>query len=83
MVNRSQSGSWEFRCMGAGLQFNIGHDWGPQPFSDMTESEVNPVYHIVAEKSKQKIANDRKRKSTPEAEGEKVSILKRTTLSVF
>ena len=33
----------------------------------MTESEVNPVYQIVAEKSEQKIANDRKRKSTPEA----------------
>ena len=49
----------------------------------MTESEVNPVYQIVAEKSKQKIANDRKHKSTPEAEGEKVSILKRTTLSVY
>ena len=27
----------------------------------------NPVYQIVAEKSKQKMANDRKRKSTPEA----------------
>ena len=67
VVNRSQSGSWEFRCMGAGLQLNLGHDWGPQAFSDMTESEVNPVYQNVAEKSKQKIANDRKRKSTPEA----------------
>ena len=67
VVNRSQSGSWEFRCMGAGLQLNLGHDWGPQAFSDMTESEVNPVYQNVAEQSKQKIANDRKRKSTPEA----------------
>ncbi len=24
VINRSQSGSWEFRCMGAGLQQNMG-----------------------------------------------------------
>ncbi len=26
----SQSGSWGYRCMGAGLRLNLGHAWGPQ-----------------------------------------------------
>ena len=30
VINRSQSGSWEHRCMGAGLQQNMGKDWGPR-----------------------------------------------------
>ncbi len=29
VINRCQSGSWEHRCMGAGLQQNIGREWGP------------------------------------------------------
>ena len=27
VVNRSQSGSWEHHCMGAGLQHNMGKEW--------------------------------------------------------
>ncbi len=27
VINRSQSGSWEHRCMGAGLQHNMGKEW--------------------------------------------------------
>ena len=30
VINRSQSGSWENRCMGAGMQHNMGKQWGPQ-----------------------------------------------------
>ena len=30
VVNRSQSGSWEFRCMGDGLRESLGPAWGPQ-----------------------------------------------------
>ena len=29
VIKRSQSGSWQHRCMGAGLQQNIRRDWGP------------------------------------------------------
>ena len=29
VINRSQSGSWGNRCMGAGLQHNMGKQWGP------------------------------------------------------
>ncbi len=38
-INRSQSGSWEFRCMGAGLQQNLGHQWGPLLLNKMTGSQ--------------------------------------------
>ncbi len=67
VINRSQAGSWEFRSMGAGLQQNLGHAWGPQAFSDMTESAVNPVYQGVAEKAAKKVAQDKERKATVEA----------------
>ena len=30
VINRSQSGSWQHRCAGAGLQHNLGKTWGPQ-----------------------------------------------------
>ena len=38
VFNRSQSGSWEHRCMGAGLQHNVGKEWGPSLWKDMTKS---------------------------------------------
>ena len=37
--------------MGAGLQLNLGHEWGPQAFSDMTESGINPVYYSIPKKN--------------------------------
>ena len=64
--NRSQRGSWEFRCMGAGLQHNMGHTWGPQVFGEMTSSS-NPVYQRVAEATEKRVAKDRKRKATEKA----------------
>ncbi len=30
VINRSQSGSWEHRSMGAGLCQNLGAEWGPR-----------------------------------------------------
>ena len=44
VVNRSQSGSWEHRCMGAGLQQNLGKEWGPQVWRTMTQSSPNKVF---------------------------------------
>lgn len=67
VINRSQSGSWEFRCMGAGLQQNLGHDWGPEAFSEMTASAVNPVYQNAATTLAKKTADDKKRKATEKA----------------
>ena len=66
-VNRSQSGSWEFRCMGAGLQHNIGQQWGSQLFSVMTNNNVNAVYENAAEALAKKRRHDHKRRSTEES----------------
>ena len=63
VINRSQSGSWEHRCMGAGLQQNMGKEWGPK----MTESSPNPVFVDAAQHSAKKAEKDQKRKATDEA----------------
>ena len=44
VVNRSQSGSWEHRCMGAGLQQNMVKEWGPELWRQMTNSSPNKVF---------------------------------------
>ena len=45
--------------MGAGLQLNSGHKWGPKAFNDMTESPINPVYEIVAQQAEKKIKSEK------------------------
>ena len=67
VINRSQSGSWEHRCMGAGLQQNFGKEWGPTVLSKMIESSPNQVFLDTAERSAKKVEKDRKRKATDEA----------------
>ena len=37
-LNRSQSVSFEHRCMGAGLQMNLGPNWGPTTWESLTGS---------------------------------------------
>ena len=63
VINRSQSGSWEHRCMGAGLRQNLGLKWGPNLYSCMTDKE-NVVYQTAAEVSEKIATKDRKRKAT-------------------
>ncbi len=65
VINHSQSGSWEHRCMGAGLQQNLGKDWGPSVWSS------NSIFSTTAEESKKK---NTARKSQHEV---KVSTLER------
>ncbi len=67
VINRSQSGSWEHRCMGAGLRQNLGRKWGPQTWEQMTGSMPNKVFSDAAECSAKTVSNDRKRKGTNEA----------------
>ena len=67
VINRSQSGSWEHRCVGAGLQQNMGKEWGPTVWSKMTESSPHPVFIDAVEHSAKKAEKDRKRKATKEA----------------
>lgn len=66
VINRSQSGSWEHRCMGAGLRQNMGREWGPQAWRDMTNSSPNQVFIDVAKNSANNLSKDRKRKATNE-----------------
>ena len=66
VVNRSQSGLWEHHCMGAGLQQNIGTNWGPSAWKEMTGSSPNKVFCNTAECSSKKASNEKKQKSTEE-----------------
>lgn len=53
--------------LAADNQQNLGHDWGPEAFSEMTASAVNPVYQNAATTLAKKTADDRKRKATEKA----------------
>ena len=55
VVNRSQSGSWEHRCAGAGLQQNLGRSWGLPTWEKMTGSPPNPVFVDTAQSSARKV----------------------------
>lgn len=63
VINRSQSGSWENRCMGAGLQHNHGKEWGPNMWSQMTTSPPNEIFSTTAETSARKKDKDCERKA--------------------
>ena len=63
VINRSQSGSWEHRCMGAGLQHNFGKEWGPASWSTMTDSPCNSIFSMTAKESAQRKEKDKVRKS--------------------
>ena len=67
VINRSQSGSWEFRCMGAGLRENLGSSWGPQTWMEATGSTPNSILVKTAETMAKKCEKDGKRKATEKA----------------
>ena len=67
VINRSQSGSWEHRSMGAGLRQNFGRVWGPPVWRCTMHSSPNKVYTNAAERSAKALATDRKRKATDKA----------------
>ena len=62
-VNRSQSGSWEGRCAGAGLRANEGPEWGPACWAKITTSEPNKCFRSVSAAKSKKVAADYKRKA--------------------
>ena len=41
VINRSQSGSFGYRSMGAGLRQNLGANWGPQVWKNVTTTSPN------------------------------------------
>ncbi len=67
VINRSQSGSWEHRCMGARLRQNMGTEWGPQTWKTMTTSSPNKIFSKTAHHSAKKVETNRKRKATDKA----------------
>ena len=67
VINRSQSGSWQHRCMGAGLRQNMGREWGPQVWKIMTQSSPNKVYTDEANDCAKIVERDRKRKATEQS----------------
>jgi len=74
VINRSQSGSFEHRCMGAGLRMNLGPSWGPTTWESITGSQPSNIFSQAAEANSKKVTNDRKRKST---DAEKINRRKR------
>ena len=67
MVNRIQSGSWQHRCMGAGLQQNLGAQWTLKTWSEMTASQPNAIFEKVTPAASKKAERDHKRKAIGEA----------------
>ena len=61
VINRSQSGSFEHRCMGAGLRMNLGPNLGPTTWESPTGSQPSQVFSQAAEANSKKVINDRKR----------------------
>ena len=66
VINRSQSGSWEHRCMGAGLQQNMGKEWGPTLWKEMTSSSPSKVFSNAVKQSAKKSSSEKKRKAKDE-----------------
>jgi len=73
VINRSQSGSWEHRCMGAGLQQNLGKEWGPEMWRQMTKSSPNKVFSDTARHSAKQVESDQKRKAKEEVKAKRRS----------
>ena len=73
VINRSQSGSWEHRCMGAGLHQNLGKQWGPEIWKEMTKSPPNQVFVDTAERSALKLKCDNARKAMVEVKAKRRS----------
>ncbi len=49
--------------MGAGLRQNLGKEWGPQAWKDVTNTCPNEVFQSVASNSAKLLAKDKKRKA--------------------
>ena len=64
VINRSQSGSWQNRCMGAGLEQNHGSMWGPKAWNNMTGDAPYAIFSEVSKSTAMEVEKQRKRKAT-------------------
>ena len=62
-INRSQKGSWQGRCAGAGLWLNIGPDWGSTTWESVTKTAPSVTFKVIGSSKCAKVAKDRKRKA--------------------
>ena len=63
-INRSQHGSWEGRCTGAGLCLNESPLWGPTCWEKAVSVPANTVYKSYTTTLTRVVDQDRKRKSS-------------------
>lgn len=66
-INRSQAGSWQGRCAGAGLRCNEGAGWGPTAWQRAVHTEPSSVFKNAAANAIKRTNKDRKRKATAAA----------------
>ena len=52
--------AWEFRSLGAGLQQNLGRNWGPKLWKDLTVSAPNSVLCSVTDSLSKKVEKEEK-----------------------
>ena len=43
-INRSQSGSWQACCAGAGLRYNEGAAWGPRTWEHLLSTPPSDIF---------------------------------------
>ena len=66
-INRSQGGSWQGRCAGAGLRQNEGAAWGPVCWEKSVLTEPSDVFKRAADDVAKRVEMDRKRKASRDA----------------
>ena len=66
-INRSQAGSWQGRCAGAGFHCNEGAGWGPTAWQKAVHTEPSSVFKFAAADAIKRTSKDHKRKATAAA----------------
>ena len=78
-INRSQAGSWQGRCAGAGLRCNEEAGWGPTAWQKAVHIEPSDVFKLAATDAIKRTDNDCKRKATASAKQQRKKARRSTT----
>ena len=80
-INRSQSGSWQARCAGAGLRFNEGAAWGPHTWKQVLSKPPSDTFLTTSMAAWNKTQRQRKEKQQmkPKLIGRELDIILLTT----
>ena len=62
-INRSQAGSWNGHCAGAGLRCNKVASWGPKYWEQALSVQPSDVFQEVAAAAVKELERARKRKA--------------------